>query len=36
MKHRLVTGIFVVAAVLQFGLGLFMTYLAVKRPGTCR
>jgi len=30
LKHKLVTGIFVVATVLQFGLGVFMTYLAVK------
>jgi hypothetical protein len=34
LKHRLVTGIFAIAIILQFGLGLFMTYLAVKFPGT--
>ena len=35
MKHKLVTGIFVTATILQFGLGMFMTYLAAKRPGKC-
>jgi len=30
MKHRLVTGMFAVAAILQFGLGIFMTYLAAR------
>ena len=34
MKHKLVTGTFVVASILQFGLGIYMTYLAARRPGT--
>ncbi|KAF9784904.1 hypothetical protein BJ322DRAFT_1060138 [Thelephora terrestris] len=32
LKHRLVTGIFVIAATLQFGLGMFMTYSAARFP----
>lgn len=28
LKHKLVTGVFTAATVLQFGLGMFMTYLA--------
>jgi hypothetical protein len=36
LKHRLVTGIFVIAATLQFGLGMFMTYSAARFPGAYR
>lgn len=36
MKHRTVTGCFFVAIVFQFGIGVFMTYLAVKESGACR
>jgi len=35
MKHRIITGCFFVAIMFQLGLGVFMTYLAVKHSGTC-
>jgi len=36
MKHKIITGCFLVAIILQLGLGGFMTYLAAKNPGTYR
>lgn len=36
MKHRLITGCFILAIAFQLGLGIFMTYHAIKSPGTCR
>jgi hypothetical protein len=33
--HKITTGYFLVAIILQLGLALLMTYLAVKHPGAC-
>ena len=36
MKHKLITGCFILIIAFQLGLGIFMTYHAIKYPGTCR
>jgi len=33
MKHKFITGCFTVAIVLQFGLGVFMTYETIMAGG---
>ena len=35
MKHKIITRSFILAIVLQFGLGVFMTYKAAADPGMC-
>lgn len=35
MKHKFITRCFIVAIVLQFGLGLFMTYETARDSGMC-